>query len=125
MHAITQPRFRLFPVRSPLLRKCSSETSFYSSGYLDVSVHLVSLHAPESARYTDIGLYGFPHSDISGSKPVCDSPKLIAAYHVLHRLLVPRHPPYTLSSLTKKKHLHLNRLTFYGYILVVKELTRK
>ena len=28
------------------------------------------------------------------------SPELIAASHVLHRLLVPRHPPYALSSLT-------------------------
>ena len=27
---------------------------------------------------------------------VCSSPQLIAAYHVLHRLLDPRHPPYTL-----------------------------
>ena len=33
-----------------------------------------------------------PHSEISGSKCVCHSPKLIAAYHVLHRLLAPRHP---------------------------------
>lgn len=31
---------------------------------------------------------------------VCSSPWLIAAYHVLHRLLAPRHPPYTLSNLT-------------------------
>ena len=43
---------------------------------------------------------GFPHSDIPGSKTVCVSPRLIAAYHVLHRLLVPRHPPCALSSLT-------------------------
>jgi hypothetical protein len=43
---------------------------------------------------------GFPHSDIPGSKIVCVSPRLIAAYHVLHRLLVPRHPPCALSSLT-------------------------
>ena len=43
---------------------------------------------------------GFPHSDIPGSKLVCSSPRLIAAYHVLHRLLVPRHPPCALSSLT-------------------------
>ena len=28
------------------------------------------------------------------------SPKLIAASHALHRLLVPRHPPHALSSLT-------------------------
>src|SRR5581483_8380876 len=42
----------------------------------------------------------FPHSEIPGSKLVCSSPGLIAAYRVLHRLLVPRHSPYTLSSLT-------------------------
>jgi hypothetical protein len=41
-----------------------------------------------------------PHSEIDGSKPVCGSPSLIAAYHVLHRLLAPRHPPCALSSLT-------------------------
>jgi hypothetical protein len=42
---------------------------------------------------------GFPHSEISGSTPVCGSPKLIAACHVLHRLILPRHPPCALSSL--------------------------
>ena len=45
---------------------------------------------------------GFPHSEIPGSKPACGSPGLIAACHVLHRLLAPRHPPYALSSLTIK-----------------------
>ena len=45
-------------------------------------------------------LPGFPHSEISGSTPVCGSPKLIAACHVLHRLFLPRHPPCALSSLT-------------------------
>jgi hypothetical protein len=43
---------------------------------------------------------GLPHSDIPGSKLVCSSPGLFAACHVLHRLLAPRHSPYTLSSLT-------------------------
>src|SRR6188508_2835218 len=43
---------------------------------------------------------GFPHSDISGSTPACDSPKLFAANHVLHRFLTPRHSPCALSSLT-------------------------
>src|SRR6476660_186582 len=47
-----------------------------------------------------ITLDGLPHSEIFGSKPVCGSPKLIAAYHVLHRRPAPRHPPYALSSLT-------------------------
>ena len=48
---------------------------------------------------------GFPHSEISGSQVVCTSPELIAAYHVLHRLLTPRHPPSALSSLTEQKVL--------------------
>ena len=43
---------------------------------------------------------GLPHSEICGSKLVCSSPQLIAAYHVLHRLLAPRHSPCALSSLT-------------------------
>src|ERR1700733_15936041 len=41
---------------------------------------------------------GFPHSDIHGSKPARGSPWLFAACHVLHRLLVPRHPPNALLS---------------------------
>lgn len=45
---------------------------------------------------------GFPHSEILGSKPVCGSPRLIAACHVLHRQLAPRHSPHALSSLTLK-----------------------
>ena len=43
---------------------------------------------------------GFPHSEISGSMLICSSPKLIAAYHVLHRLLMPRHSPCALLCLT-------------------------
>ena len=53
-----------------------------------------------SGGYSGISQSGFPHSEIPGSKPICGSPGLIAAYRVLHRLLVPRHSPYTLSSLT-------------------------
>ena len=41
-----------------------------------------------------------PHSDISGSTLICSSPKLFAACHVLHRLLMPRHSPCALFSLT-------------------------
>ena len=43
---------------------------------------------------------GFPHSEIHGSMDICSSPWLIAACHVLHRLLMPRHSPCALSSLT-------------------------
>ena len=40
---------------------------------------------------------GLSHSEIPGSKVICTYPGLIAAYHVLHRLCEPRHPPCALS----------------------------
>lgn len=42
----------------------------------------------------------FPDSEILGSTLVSSSPRLIAAVHVLLRLLTPRHPPRALCSLT-------------------------
>ena len=47
---------------------------------------------------------GFPHSEIHGSKLTRSSPRLIAACHVLHRLLTPRHPPNALLAL---EHHHI------------------
>ena len=43
---------------------------------------------------------GLPHSAIRGSLRVCHSPRLIAAYHGLPRLRVPRHPPHAFARLT-------------------------
>ena len=40
--------------------------------------------------------HGFPHSEIHGSQDICSSPWLIAACHVLRRLLMPRHSPCAL-----------------------------
>ena len=51
-------------------------------------------------RLTEYCSAGFPHSEISGSTVICTSPKLIAACHVLHRLLMPRHSPCALLRLT-------------------------
>ncbi len=68
-------------------------------------VHFPGFARPQLCIYCGVHrvyLCGFPHSEISGSKPTCGSPKLIAACHVLHRLLLPRHPPCALSSLTIK-----------------------
>ncbi len=42
---------------------------------------------------------GLPHSDIRGSTIARISPRLFAACYVLHRLLVPRHPPNALQRL--------------------------
>ena len=47
---------------------------------------------------------GLPHSDIRGSKLVRSSPRLFAAYHVLHRLRVPRHPPNALKTLDRSHY---------------------
>ena len=49
-----------------------------------------------TVSFYDMTRRGFPHSDISGSKHICCSPKLIAAYRVLHRLPMPRHSPCAL-----------------------------
>ena len=91
--------FRLLPFRSPLLTE--SHVVFSSSGYLDVSVHRVPFHTLWIGVWIP-GVYpgGFPHSDTCGSQDICSYPQLFAAYHVLHRLLVPRHPPCALSCLT-------------------------
>ena len=94
------PRFGLFRVRSPLLAE-----SLICFLFLEVLRWFTSLRCLRSAYGFSGGSFGisqrgFPHSDIPGSKLVCSSPGLIAAYHVLHRLLAPRHSPYALSSLT-------------------------
>ena len=63
-------------------------------------------------RFTQVG---FPIRRSSDITPVCGSPKLIAACHVLHRLILPRHPPCALSSLfiefTRTQKQTLRRIT--------------
>jgi len=86
---------------------------FLSSGYLDVSVPRVRPFNPmcSGQKYLSYLIIdtrkgnnnqisgGLPHSEILGSKVILTSPKLIAEYHVLHRLLLPRHPPNALIAL--------------------------
>ena len=96
VHAL---RFGLFRFRSPLLTE--SFFIFFSSGYLDVSVHRVPFHTLWIGVWIhEVFSCRFPHSDICGSMDICSSPQLFAAYHVFLRLLVPRHPPCALISLT-------------------------
>ena len=92
--------FGLFRVRSPLLAE-----SLVCFLFLQVLRWFTSLRClPPTYGFSrgspGMTQGGLPHSEIAGSKPVCGSPTLIAAYHVLHRLLAPRHSPYALSSLT-------------------------
>jgi hypothetical protein len=48
---------------------------------------------------------GSPIRKSAGQRLFSASPRLIAAVHVLHRLLVPRHPPYALIILTEEHHI--------------------
>ena len=91
--------FGLFRFRSPLL----SESRFLSFPSGTEMVHFPEFAHSRLCIQRDVLRFcrsGFPHSEISGSTPVCGFPKLIAACHVLHRLFLPRHPPCALSSLT-------------------------
>ena len=63
-------------------------------------------------------LAGFPHSGITGSKPACGSPMLIAAYHALHRLSVPRHPPCALVRLTGISRGHFGKCSSSSLLLL-------
>ena len=87
----------VWPLSLSLAATHEIDVSFSSSGYLDVSVHRVPFHTLWIGVWIrTVFVRGFPHSDISGSWLICSSPKLFAAYHVFHRLLVPRHPPCAL-----------------------------
>ena len=94
-------RTMVWPLSISLAATLDIEFSFFSSGYLDVSVHRVpSVSLWIHDTVTEVYSAGFPHSDIHGSLLICSSPWLFAAYHVFLRLLVPRHPPCALLRLT-------------------------
>jgi hypothetical protein len=87
--------FGLIPVRSPLL----GESRLISLPRGTKMFQFPRFPPPPyEFRWGCIGmtLCALPHSDIPGSGPAGGSPRLIAAYHVLHRLLAPRHPPCAL-----------------------------
>ena len=92
-------RFGLFRVRSPLLTESLICFLFLRVLRWFTSPSSLLPTYEFSQEILHFLRSGFPHSEIPGSTPVCGSPRLIAAYHVLHRLPSPRHPPCALSSL--------------------------
>ena len=101
LSAITHARFGLIRVRSPLLTE---------SLLLSFPVGTEMFHFPtfppttlcvqvEVAGHYSGCFRGFPIRRSSDRSSFTSSPRLIAGYYVLHRLLVPRHPPIALSSL--------------------------
>ena len=90
--------FSLLRFRSPLL------TEYLFLRVLRCFTSPRSLQLPYTFRQrspdTTPEIQGFPIRKSQDHSSFTNSPGLIAGYNVLHRLLVPRHSPYALSSLT-------------------------
>ena len=72
--------------------------------FLEVLRCFSSLRFPLLPMYSVINIstlleMGFPIQKSPGQSLLSGSPKLIAANHVFHRSLTPRHPPFALSNL--------------------------
>lgn len=62
-----------------------------------------------------LDIQGFPIRKSTDQRSFTNSPWLIAGYNVLHRLLVPRHPPIALSSLLFTTKMLASTVKFSKY----------
>ena len=96
----------LAPVLQPRARRCHRPglgSCAFARHYLRNHCYFLFLRvlrcfsSPRSLHTTRCGdgiaTAGFPHSDIRGSRSICLSPRLFAAYHVLRRLREPQASP--------------------------------
>ena len=102
LRAITHVRFGLIPVRSPLLGKSfllslPGGTKMFQFSPLAYPGYVFTW------TYHSITVTGFPIQKSPDQNLLSNSPKLIAAFHVFHRLPAPRHPPFALYSLAAIK----------------------
>ncbi len=109
----------VWPLPRSLATTCGISVDVSSSPYLDVSVQAVPpVRLWIHRTVTEYCSAGLPHSVIPGSTLMCSSPRLFAACHDLLRLLMPRHPPCALFSLTISLVLALRIMqTPSGYFL--------
>ncbi len=94
---------------------------FQFPGFASHELYIHSWMTPSGCPVTP----GFPIRKSPDQSLFDNSPGHIAAYHVLHRLLTPRHPPCTLYSLTTIMRscrsefcvqVHFQRLRFLGFV---------
>ena len=113
--AMTRDRFGLFPFRSPLLR----ESLLLSLPVGTEMFHFPTLPPPAlCVQAGAMGHYapsGFPIRKSPDRSLVADSPGLIAGSYVLHRLLVPRHPPCALTNLANTYVMLASTVQFSRY----------
>ncbi len=116
--------FRLFPLRSPLLRE-SLEISF--------PLGTEMFHFPRSSSYTYVfsiryAAYsgvGFPIRISSDQSLLGNSPRLFAPCNVLHRHLVSRHPPFALNEIAHYKSTQwCYRGVIFTLVAIVFELSK-
>ena len=93
---ITQTRFSHLRFRSPLLTESqlfslpAGTEMFHFPAFPPRNLYIQSRVTPHNM------VRGFPIRKSWPQRPVIDSTRLIADSHVLHRLLLPRHPPCAL-----------------------------
>src|SRR5215471_13057856 len=113
--AITRNRFGLFPFRSPLLR----ESRLLSLPAGTEMFHFPALPPPalcvQAGATGNYATPGFPIRKSPDRRLVADSPGLIAGSYVLHRLLVPRHPPCALNNLATTDVMLASTVQFSRY----------
>ena len=109
MFCQTKKSLRAGPVS--LAATTGISVDFFSSRYLDVSVPQVCLlYLCIQYKIIYLCILGFPIRKSSDRSLFTSSPRLIAGYYVLHRLMLPRHPPCALPLLdhiTLKKVISL------------------
>jgi hypothetical protein len=99
---LAQVSFRLVPVRSPLLGE--SQLIFFPEGtkmfqFPSFATPCLCIQLGVSSTFLDVG---FPIRRSTGRRLLTAHRRLSQFCHVLHRLLVPRHPPNALTSLTTR-----------------------
>ena len=117
--ALLHPRFGLFPGRSPLL----GESLLFSLPRGTKMFQFPRFASSHVVMMTVLQTAGLSHSEIRGSKVICTLPRLIAAYHVLHRLREPRHPPCALFYFPGRRYIQqrINRNSYFQLCLPKKE----
>ena len=105
-------RFRLFRFRSPLLTESLSLSIPADTEMFHFSACRSFASIDSTRTWHCFHNVGLPHSETSGSKRVCRSPELIAAYCVLHSLMTPRHPSIALLVLDSNSEILGVQLTY-------------
>ena len=90
--ARSPPRFGLLRFRSPLLAQCRLISSPAGTEMFHFPAYGFGGLSSFIRRRRPVESDGLPHSDTPGSKPDDGSPRILAVFRVLLRLLMPRHP---------------------------------